>query len=504
MQFVGNGTVGPADINGAQGIGSALNGIASAFMDGGQQQMRAAQLMQGARAAAAAKGLGDVFANGGTANAAAALANGAPIGDVLMSQGAYGAHTGGLDSPLLNENLAAGGHFAGSPTSQARSEAANAAAATAARADAPVKVVMPDGSLAMATMGNIPKGAQPLVGTDEGKGAIIQHNLLPPPGGVGSVFATPGPAPTAVGGNMPGAAPAAADATAAPDAPVMSADARTLIGLDKADKTLNYQVPGPDGKPIATGRTVDGKTDLTTGAPLPQNAMIAGTGGGGVTVNTGAETAENAAVGKAKGDLLGKAMTAGEDARTRMSLLAQLSEAAKAGGNNITTGPLADYVMKGKEALGSAFGTQLDGTAPAEVINKLGFQLATQLTKAISSRPTQAEFLRALQNVPGLLQSPQGRDALISLSMQQAKAESDLAGIAANSKNYGEYLPQENAYYAAHPLISPFSGKPFGADDVAMVPGAAAPAATAVPNGPGPGVTHVWTPDGGIQPVKPQ
>jgi hypothetical protein len=483
MQFVGNGTIGPSDANGAQGIGSAFNSIASSLMDGGQQQMRALALAKAARYAAGSGNLGDVFAGGAGADAATALRNGASLSDVLGAQGAWAAQHQGVDSALLNENLAAAGKFPQSPLYQGRALAATSANEAAARAGAPIDVIMPDGSLKAVTQSTIPAGAQPVVGTDLVKGAISQHNLLPQPGGVGSVFASPAAAPTAVAGNMPGATPAP-DA-AAPDAaaPVMSADQRTLIGLDKADKTLNYQILGPDGKQIAAGRTVDGIHDMTTGEKLPQNATIMGTGQGGVTVNNtnGAETAEQSAVGKAKGDLLGKVISNGEDARTRMSLLSQIAEASKAGGDNITTGPLAEYVMKGKEALGSAFGTQLDGTAPAEVINKLGFQLATQLTKAISSRPTQAEFLRALQNVPGLAQSPQGRDALISLSMQQSKAESDLAGIAANSKSYAEYKPQEDAYYAAHPLVSPFTGKPFGAEDVAMVPGAAAPAASAAP-----------------------
>lgn len=54
--------------------------------------------------------------------------------------------------------------------------------------------------------------------------------------------------------------------------------------------THNYRATAPDGSPIA-GRTVDGQTDITTGAPLPQNAQ---TFNGSVTVqDPGALTTSN-------------------------------------------------------------------------------------------------------------------------------------------------------------------------------------------------------------------
>ena len=61
---------------------------------------------------------------------------------------------------------------------------------------------------------------------------------------------------------------------------------------DKAEHTQNYAVPGENGQPILTGRTTDGKTDLTTGAPLPANATIAGTGYGANSAATPSTVSE--------------------------------------------------------------------------------------------------------------------------------------------------------------------------------------------------------------------
>ena len=259
-----------------------------------------------------------------------------------------------------------------------------------------------------------------------------------------------------------------------PGAAVFGPDGKKLFEnpaadkADKADKTQNYVIRDGSGNVATTGRTIDGKTDMTTGEPLPANAQMAGTSGPAVQVLPG-ERAEDAEVGKSKGQLLGGVISGGAAAHQKLQLLSQLDDAFKAGGSNIHTGPFSQGILEAKRGIGDLFGTQLDGVGPSDVASKLAFSLATNLTKEITNRPAQAEFIKALQNVPGLSLSPEGNQAMISLQKQDAQHKMDLAGVALGSKNYAEYQPKERAYYDAHPLLSPFTGKAFGSNDIDLL-----------------------------------
>jgi hypothetical protein len=207
--------------------------------------------------------------------------------------------------------------------------------------------------------------------------------------------------------------------------------------------------------------------------------ILAGGSGVNVSVNNTPEKAEAAAAGQAIGGAKGKEVASyiedGKPALAQSQLLDTMSGALKAS-NGQYSGPFADYVLNGKQALAGAFGLDLN-TAPQETAQKLGFQLATQASKAISSRPSQAEFLRALQNVPGIFQTQQGANALISINKQEAQDRVALANLAHNVKpgeNMNEIAEQ---YYKTHPIMSPFHpGESFGQNDINMLAGSAAAA----------------------------
>jgi hypothetical protein len=182
-----------------------------------------------------------------------------------------------------------------------------------------------------------------------------------------------------------------------------------------------------------------------------------------VNIDQKTEGEQNKEVGKALGKAQAADIEAGSHAAQTMRQLATLDNANKAGGDSVSSGPFGELVLKGKQGLNEIAGEDLANAAPSEVIKKVGFGLATNLTKAITNRPAQMEFMKALENVPNLMMSKTGRMAMTSIMMQEKRAEQEIGAIAARQD---------------HPLISPFTGKPFSPEDVDLVvksvPGAGA------------------------------
>lgn len=208
------------------------------------------------------------------------------------------------------------------------------------------------------------------------------------------------------------------------------------------------------------------------------------------SVDTRAETEQSKAIGKAKGEVQADDIKAGAHAGNKLRQLATLDEANKSGGDDISSGPLGKAILSGKQGLSELTGIDLKGVPESEVIQKVGFGLATNMVKAITNRPSQMEFGKALENVPGLLMSKQGRVAMTSILTQDARAEQELGRLANKHKDIADgpaWQDVKDKYYEEHPLISPFTGKPFGEADVKMLTSqqgaAAAPAAA---NGPDP------------------
>lgn len=264
------------NMNGAN-TANALNGIASAFMDTGQQALRQQALAQAQQKQSATLGLGNVFgqlAQGQAPDVNAMLQYGAAAGwspEQLRGYGSIASNLNDPNSKVSTAFAASGGNYAHTPQGIRESQqfdlkkqemgaGQSAAAAAAARADAPINGMV-NGQLVTVRTGDVLAGKvpgfQPLAGTDQMKAAAGANADLYP----------------GIKGTNPVALPASSEDGAPPNAP-MSPNQRIAMGLDsnKEPTVQNYVVRTPQG--VVTGRTADGKTDIATGQPLPGPAQI--------------------------------------------------------------------------------------------------------------------------------------------------------------------------------------------------------------------------------------
>lgn len=185
-------------------------------------------------------------------------------------------------------------------------------------------------------------------------------------------------------------------------------------------------------------------------------------------------------VADAQGKAIGTAIEAGPSAQKKIQSLAIMKDALTRGDGNISTGPFAEMILHGKQAIGNLFGIDVSGTTEAEVTQKIGFQLATQAVKEITGRPTQFEFGKALENNPGLLLSPKGSHFMIDVLGQSARHDIELSKLAQDRKNWANWPEVQDKFYQAHPIMSPFDRKvPLSEKDLSVLSAGAPPTATA-------------------------
>lgn len=175
-------------------------------------------------------------------------------------------------------------------------------------------------------------------------------------------------------------------------------------------------------------------------------------------------------VGGALSKVVGGVIERGDQAaRDKMNALDTMESALRAGGNNVFTGPLADHALKAKQLLDSLgvpnTSDLVKGLPQTEIVAKMNAQLSSAAAKAMTGRPTQAEFQIWMKNNPGLLTSKQGTLALIDVIRQQTKQDMELSGLA--QKAYAdkklEQWPQiASDYYSdpKHGLTNPLTGHP--------------------------------------------
>lgn len=173
----------------------------------------------------------------------------------------------------------------------------------------------------------------------------------------------------------------------------------------------------------------------------------------------GAETTSEE-LSKAQTVPIGEAIKQGNDSQDVRNSLAILKDAYAKGGPNINGGPLGKSLLAAKQFVNQATGYDVGGLPESEVIDKTNLGLSFKLVKALTSRGTQMEVLGAMKANPGLLTSNKGSTYMIDLLDQQAKQAQELGEIASNVKNPSEWAKAKKEYYASHPLISPFTGKP--------------------------------------------
>jgi hypothetical protein len=172
------------------------------------------------------------------------------------------------------------------------------------------------------------------------------------------------------------------------------------------------------------------------------------------------ESGKAAATERAKADVKEQQsyIEAGKAASQRLGTLNTLSNIISSD-KNLTLGFGAETALKAKMAL-QQLGINVGDLSGAEAIQKLNASLASEMTKALASRPTQFEFKTFLANNPGLLLDKSGNVRLISLFSQLAKREYDLGKLARqnqeNWKNWDQVVEKYDAE-KGHQIIDPIT-----------------------------------------------
>jgi hypothetical protein len=167
---------------------------------------------------------------------------------------------------------------------------------------------------------------------------------------------------------------------------------------------------------------------------------------------------------KAMGTIIGEAIEGGGRAtRDKLNALDTMESAVHSAGPNMITGPHAEFALKAKEAL-AGVGLNADwinkGLPETEIVSKMNAQLASASAKAMTGRPTQAEFTIWMRNNPGLVTSKQGTLALIDVLRQQSKQDLDLSKLAQDKANWDNWPTVADKYFQEHGLINPITHKP--------------------------------------------
>ncbi len=191
-------------------------------------------------------------------------------------------------------------------------------------------------------------------------------------------------------------------------------------------------------------------------------------GSGGTTVNVGGEKFFDRHMAE---KIYGPAVEQGSAALSANHTLDYMKNLALTANGNLPSGPAALLDLKAREGLATFLGAPIEGVSEAEGINKLNQQLATASVKAISSRPTQMEFAKALENNPSLLQTPGGRLMMIEILKQDNAAKAGIAQLALDPNNHGpQWIDKVDQYYRDHPLKSPFdNSRAFGKEDIDLL-----------------------------------
>ncbi|WP_026606036.1 hypothetical protein [Methylocapsa acidiphila] len=272
----------------------------------------------------------------------------------------------------------------------------------------------------------------------------------------------------------PNRAPIYGQASAAPGVTLFRTDpatgeVSTLKGVDK-------DVTKPETNTNVAARITAAMTPAEYANPTPMQRWALSQGGGQQINIGGPESAINRSYGEAVGKQIGDVAAAGGTAPSVLNDIGTMRDAIQRGGDNITYGPAAEYALKARRALGNIVGEDLAGVPEADLINSVGFRLATAASKAISPRPAQAEFLRALEAKPGLSQSKSGSLAMLDVMEQDQRDKLALAQLATDPKNRENWAATVQNYYAAHPIMSPFDpSRPLGKQDVAAIESGAVP-----------------------------
>jgi hypothetical protein len=180
---------------------------------------------------------------------------------------------------------------------------------------------------------------------------------------------------------------------------------------------------------------------------------------GGATTTVNLQNIEATEGVKARSKILAGYMDAGSDAEKNLRTI-QVMRAANAD-PDLVRGPGAPEILQLKEAIGNLFGFQPQGTSTGEILSKLGTQLASTSTRALSARPAVFEFATFMKNNPGLLTSKEGNDLLLNLLEQEQQRTFDLSRLAENYDELPKFRDAEKAYNEQNPMFNPLTGQAY-------------------------------------------
>lgn len=179
------------------------------------------------------------------------------------------------------------------------------------------------------------------------------------------------------------------------------------------------------------------------------------------------ESGKAGATERAKADIKEQQtyIDAGKAASQRLTTLNTLSNIISSD-KNLTLGFGGETALKAKMAL-QQLGINVGDLSGAEAIQKLNAGLASEMTKALASRPTQFEFKTFLANNPGLLLDKVGNERLIGMFSQLAKRELELGKLARkNQDNWSNWDTVVENYDKKNPMVDPATKKPITTDSI--------------------------------------
>jgi hypothetical protein len=180
---------------------------------------------------------------------------------------------------------------------------------------------------------------------------------------------------------------------------------------------------------------------------------------GGATTTVNIQNIEQTKAAEERSKILASYMEGRTDTEQSLRNI-QVMRAANAD-PNLVLGPGSPELLQLKEAIGNLFGFQPQGTTSGEILSKLGTQLASSSTRALSARPAVFEFTTFMKNNPGLLTSKEGNDLLLNLIEQEQQRKLDYSDLAVNYDDLREFNKAKKAYDEQNPMYNPLTGQAY-------------------------------------------
>lgn len=275
-------------------------------------------------------------------------------------------------------------------------------------------------------------GQQAQTGISQGQNATYS-NMSNPPSAALPVPAVPGTVPTPVVNTAPqqNAVPQKGpyETTQAYQARLKAAgDPDVNLIMDQAAKA-GQPITRAQAEAVKAGRDTamnsQGQVTPLPGAPAAVQTMANSkeTGTQQAEVSSAAAKQQQEGIGKQSAETEEDINERADNAVATLRNNAELSKLSQNVGLG-NTAPLAMALKSWAISLGmDKDQADAESTGDAQALQKLTVKLATQSTKELSTRPAQMEFLKNLENTPGLAMTPSGFNTILQFSNQGAQMD---------------------------------------------------------------------------------